>query len=347
MIDDTLAKYYLISNAVIHFKSILNTLYSIFVFFLHVVLKYKKYKVENREIRSKIISNLYNYYSYNYDDNNEPEGYIIHKSIPPDYIMYSEDEGYVGYIFCNDATFKRLTTKKENESFILNDKFIPTKINDKDNDEIDEDNSDTESETDKLLSKKENKLTYIFQHGVLGHGYVARREISLNIEHDEQVVFYDYQQRLFESIMRFYKNNNYCKVFLSGKPGQGKSYFNYIMAQKLNCFLCDNFDPTEAGSSISYLYNKINPKSTKPFIVVFDEVDILIEKIHNKQIQPHKKLKMEIHDKITWNNFLDKFNYKLYPHLILVLISNKSKQQIDYLDKSFLREGRIDIYENW
>jgi len=346
MIDDTLAKYYIISNAIIHFKSILSTLYSFFVFFLHVVLKYKKYKIESREVKTKIICNLYDYYSYNYDDNNEPEGYVIHKSIPPDYIMYSEDDGYVGYIFCNAATFKRLTSQKEKEAFILNDKFIPTKINDTDQSDDDGvDDSSIEKETNKLMYNKPHKLTFISQHGGLGNTFVSKREISL--DQDDEVIYYDYQQRLFESIMTFYQNNNYCKVFISGNPGQGKSYFNYIMAQKLNCFLCDNFDPTEAGSSLSYLYNKINPKSTKPLILVFDEVDIMIENIHKKQIHPHKNLKREIHDKITWNNFLDKLNYKLYPHMILVLISNKSKQHIDSLDKSFLREGRIDIYENW
>jgi hypothetical protein len=342
MIDDTLAKYYIISNAFIHFKSILNTLYYLLTIFLHVVLKYKKYRFESREIRSKIISNLYDYYAYNYDDNNEPDGYIVHKCIIPDYIMFSEEDGYIGYIFCNESTFKTLTTNKEKDEFFLNDNYIPTKVNEQ---QEQSENEETENETNKLLNISKQKLTYISQHGALGHGFLSKRDICL--EQDEELVFYDYQKNLFQSIMEFYQKHSYCKVFISGSPGQGKSYFNYIMAQKLNCYLCDNFDPTEAGSSISYLYNKVNPKSTKPLIIVLDEVDILIEKIHRKQIEPHKKLKLEIHDKITWNNFLDKFNYNLYPHVIIVLISNKSRQEIDAMDKSFLRSGRIDIYEKW
>jgi hypothetical protein len=206
--------------------------------------------------------------------------------------------------------------------------------------------NDTEKETDNLLNKNKKKFTYISLYGEHGLPYLSKREI-LNDENVEDV-FYSYQQELFENIMNSYKINNFCRIFISGNPGQGKSYFNYLMAKKLNCFLCDNFDPTEAGSSLSFVYNKIKPTSTKPLILVFDEVDILIEKIHKKTIQPHKKLKIEIYDKMTWNNFLDKFNYKLFPNTILVLISNKTKEYIDKIyDNSFLRNGRIDIYKHW
>ena len=81
--------------------------------------------------------------------------------------------------------------------------------------------------------------------------------------------------------------------------------------------------------------------------MVLDEADILLTKIHNEQIPKHKHYKSEIYNKATWNQFLDKVGFGLYPYMIVLLISNKDKKNVDCMDSAYLRRGRINIYEEW
>ena len=155
------------------------------------------------------------------------------------------------------------------------------------------------------------------------------------------------KEELFKQIMNFYKHNNFCKVYLSGVPGCGKTYFAYLLAQKIGCYLCDCYNPYEPSSNLNEVYNlcKIGPQ--KPLILVLDEVDILLEKIHMSKKEEHKKFSREIFDKTTWNNFFDKIEFGLFPYLIVIMNSNKPKSYIDNMDPSYLRQGRINIIEQW
>ena len=54
-----------------------------------------------------------------------------------------------------------------------------------------------------------------------------------------------------------------------------------------------------------------------------------------------------VRDKMTWNSFIDKIDYGLYPNLIVIFTSNQNKKYIDSLDKSYIREGRINILRNF
>jgi len=42
---------------------------------------------------------------------------------------------------------------------------------------------------------------------------------------------------------------------------------------------------------------------------------------------------------------LDKLDYGLYPNVILLLCSNVSTQDINKLDPSYLRQGRMDLIQ--
>jgi len=58
----------------------------------------------------------------------------------------------------------------------------------------------------------------------------------------------------------------------------------------------------------------------------------------------HKNIPIEIYNKITWNNLFDDINLNLYPHLILILTTNLSKETLDsQYDSSYTRLGRVDI----
>ena len=78
----------------------------------------------------------------------------------------------------------------------------------------------------------------------------------------------------------------------------------------------------------------------EPVIIVIEEVDIMIQKI-DKGLDKNKEIPIEIYNKTTWNNFMDDL---IFYKIILIFTSNTSKQDIDKIDPSYLRQGRIDEY---
>ena len=111
--------------------------------------------------------------------------------------------------------------------------------------------------------------------------------------------------------MKFYNQNKFAKILISGSVGTGKSYFSYILARKLDCYLCDCFDPTEPSESLSNVYTSKKLSGDEPLIILIDEIDIIIKNIHHGKIQKHKNYPILTRDKMTWNSFLDKIDYCL------------------------------------
>jgi len=74
-----------------------------------------------------------------------------------------------------------------------------------------------------------------------------------------------------------------------------------------------------------------------------DECDTLIDNIHNKNVVLHKDIPTSVMDKQSFNSFLDQIDIGLYYNMILLLISNKSREEIHkkYNDWSYLRDGRV------
>jgi Cdc6-like AAA superfamily ATPase len=117
-----------------------------------------------------------------------------------------------------------------------------------------------------------------------------------------------------------------------------------LIAKKLKGELVRTFNPSEPGDSISSLYNQVSPNKNKPLIIVFDEVDIMMDKIYNNKIVPHKHIPIEIQDKSSWNRFFDDINLGLYPYVILVLTSNTFANNIETkYDSSYIRDGRVHV----
>ena len=341
----------IISQIVYHFYNSINILKSILIFF-----NYKNYIVQSTEHKNKIIKEVKNYYCYTYTENFEPMKSIIDKNnwIPEYFIDgISEDKYDDIRIFCRKETLKRLLKKdidEKKKEIILDSNYMP--IKDKKNNcknnyidgDSDDESDDDESITDEL-GNKINQFTYITLNSMYGQNTCNSRKLKLcNIG---PTCFLDYQEEAFKQIMGFYKDNHFCKVFINGPPGKGKTYFSYLIANKLNSFLIDSYSPSDPGSSFSSVYNRHKINIFKPLIIVFDEVDILLDNIHNNKLIFHKHYKREIFDKVTWNNFFDKIEYGLFPNTIFILTSNKHKSEIDKLDKSYLRDGRINLFFNW
>lgn len=173
--------------------------------------------------------------------------------------------------------------------------------------------------------------------------YVNYAHTMLNIPYKQ---FYCNQIELYHKIKELFvnreKNNVIC--LLSGDIGTGKSFFSYLLARELNASICSTFNPIEPGDTFHALYDEVNPTKTKPLVIVLDEVDILLNAIHNKEVVRHKNVPTLIYDKITWNHFLDQFDYGIYSNVILVMNTNKSKTDLDKLDPSYVRSGRVDIH---
>lgn len=338
--DDSkqLIQKYFFFMSIVHLQSIIDNILPVFQCILHFCFSYNMYIIENKETKIKIMKNIKNYYCYCYDENKDPTRIIVEKKLFPSYFIYAPEINYeLIYIFSTKNTYEKLIKQHySKEEIALNDDHIPLKS-------IETYNIDN-NKCNELLNQ--NSISYLYFSGSYGHFFINERMINLSKIHN--LHWYDCQLILFKNIMEFYKKNNYCKIFLSGPPGAGKTFFAYLMAQKLNCYLTDTYNPCDPGSSINTCYHrakKISPN--KPFIIVLDEVDVLLNKIHNQKIPNHKHYKSEVYDKVTWNQFLDKVSYGLYPYLIILFISNQKKEQIDMLDKAYFRKGRVDIFDEW
>jgi hypothetical protein len=120
-----------------------------------------------------------------------------------------------------------------------------------------------------------------------------------------------------------------------------------LVAQRLltheiieNVALTDTFCPTDPNDTLTNLYELVGPTETKPLIVLLDEVDVLYDQIVNQTIGPHKELPILIRSKTDWNGFFDKFDRLRYPHVILLMTSNRSVREFD---ESMVRDGRICV----
>lgn len=158
--------------------------------------------------------------------------------------------------------------------------------------------------------------------------------------HIEKYEPFPNQKEILTKLKKEYATNNYCITFINGIPGIGKSFIPILLANELNCTYCNDWNPTDPSDDLSILYNSILPSKEEPLVLVLEEIDIILTNIH-KGILSHKNIPIPVHNKITWNNLLDKINLGLYPYLILFLISNKSISDISSLDKSYIRDGRI------
>lgn len=131
-------------------------------------------------------------------------------------------------------------------------------------------------------------------------------------------------------------------VYLYGPAGGGKSMLGPMLADRIGGSYCNTLKPWQPGDTLADLYAEAEPSATKPLVVAFDEVDVALMAIH-AGIPSHKTTPILIPDKAGWNRFLDEIDRGLYPHLVLLLTSNRTPDFIRGLDPSYIREGRVDI----
>jgi Cdc6-like AAA superfamily ATPase len=195
-----------------------------------------------------------------------------------------------------------------------------------------------EIETNTEVCVEQPKIDIIDRHGAYNNLWYKIRNISTPILNDRSE-----QIEILNKIVAYHDIHKQTTVFLHGKPGVGKSMIGIMLANKYNGIYCDTFVPWEPNDTLVSIITEAMPCKKRPLILVLEEIDIAIQKIHINQIQPHKNFSILIHDKTSWNRFFDRIQRGIYPNIIVILTSNKSPDYINSLDSSYLRDNRVNL----
>ena len=280
-------------------------------YMIYYCFKIKKYIIYgDKEVTNLLMKKITNHIFYteiiHNNGRNQPSGFFIGKQ----YYGYIEfkDGGRGLYItlYTKEDTYKSLMEQEEKKEVI----------------EI----------KSKPLVK--NKINVFIRKGSYRNLYYPSMQLDLSHIHP-----IGQQQSIIDSIKSIYNKSGHASIFINGVAGAGKSTIGYLLAKQLNGSYCHTFNPTEPGDCLSSLMVDMR-KYDDPAIIVIEEVDVLI-KLINKGLDKNSEIPIEIYNKTTWNNFMDDL---IIYNIILIFTSNTSKQDIDKIDPSYLRQGRIDEY---
>jgi hypothetical protein len=143
--------------------------------------------------------------------------------------------------------------------------------------------------------------------------------------------------------MRSERQSGSLSCYLYGPTGTGKSMATILLAHACGGKYCNDLRLESPGQALRCLYNYSGATSDVPLVLVLEEIDVLLRNMHESKIKPGKKLQMGIVDKQSWNLIMDNIDNGFYPNLILILTSNKLVHEIDSMDPSYLRKGRVHL----
>lgn len=170
-----------------------------------------------------------------------------------------------------------------------------------------------------------------------------------------QIFFYNYECAQQTSVIDRMKNmaqmscdngfGNRLVVMMSGPSGTGKSQIAKQFAKSINATLCDDFNPTYAGENFVSLIETIKPTRKNPLVILFDEGDKIITKIHTETLKDHEFFVTPVVDKASYNTFMDRIGEN--DNVFVIFTMNSRFNDIDALDKSYTRSCRIDLKINF
>jgi len=288
-------------------------------FLIYYFFKIKKYIISgDKEVTNMLIKKISNHICYievcHTNGKNHPSGFFIGKK-------------YYGYIEINDGTTITLYTKEDTYKTLMLDYEHENKYH-----TLEPETHVVSDKIDKIY--KTNKINVFIRKGSYRSLYY--NPIRLDLSHINPI---GQQQSIVDSIKTIYNKNGSASLFINGVAGAGKSTIGYLLAKELNGSYCHTFNPTEPGDFLSNLMVDIRVDDC-PVIIVIEEVDVLIKKINNG-LDKNSEIPIEIYNKTTWNNFMDDL---IFYKIIIIFTSNTSKKDLDKIDSSYLRKGRIDEY---
>jgi hypothetical protein len=197
-----------------------------------------------------------------------------------------------------------------------------------------------ENQTKEIIIPQTDNICVFNRCGCYSNFYYSR--LSLNLKN---LIALPSQEPIVDDIISEYKRRDQLIVFIDGVPCSGKSSIGYLVAKNIGGAFCHTFNPTDPGDKFDNLIRHIRDlvvTSESPIVVVLEEVDILLNKIHNQTIRENHKIPTSVKDKSSWSSFLDDMFF--YQNVILIMTSNKSKNEIDKMDPAYLRKGRVHSY---
>ena len=191
--------------------------------------------------------------------------------------------------------------------------------------------------TDDPIDETAKTLTIYSRVGSYTHLFYTRLRIDVrNLEPRGQ------QTEIVDSICEQFAKKHRGAFFIHGVSGAGKSTIGLLLAFRLKGTYCHTFCPTDPGDTLSLLLRDTEPIDDKPTIILIEEANTMIRSIHNGVALRHKNIATLIHDKSTYNTFMDDLIF--FRNVIVIFTSNEDKDAIDQLDPCYLRKGRIDNY---
>jgi hypothetical protein len=195
----------------------------------------------------------------------------------------------------------------------------------------------TFSNDDKVVVKQTNPLTIYSRTGSYTNLFYSRLRIDVQgLEPKGR------QQEIVEDICSRFTKNRRGVFFIHGVSGAGKSTIGLLVASRLNGTFCHTFNPTEPGDTLQIILRDSEPTDERPTIILLEEANELIRSAHQETVKKHKNITTRIHNKSTYNTFMD--DLILYRNVMIILTSNEDKREIDALDPCYLRKGRVDEY---
>jgi ATPase family associated with various cellular activities (AAA) len=225
-------------------------------------------------------------------------------------------EGTRATIFSNASTFSRLTRFQFDE-----------------NDHID---CSTSSCLDDAVGTKMYERS-----GSFCRAWYRERMIGIRTS---KMVKIPSQLHIVDEVESHFCKNKHSVVMIHGPPGSGKSMVGTLIAERIKGSYCNTFQPWMPGETLSDLYSEASVSKTNPIVISFDEIDIVLKKVHFGLIKEHKRGPTSISSKSGWNRFFDDIGRGMYPHVVILLTSNSSPESTTKeLDSSYLRKGRVDL----
>lgn len=272
--------------------------------------------------------------------------YLLHIDVQS---MYDDNPSYTIWIVTTSKMYQSLITPQcelehlvkktpknecDNHEHTNKNDDHDEKQNHNDNHNHNHDNDDnTENE-----KTEHTKIRVFDRTGTFSCAYYFDRQITI-----EKYRPRSDQADVINDIVGLYSKKRHVVVFLQGAVGTGKTMISLLLTQRFHSgvSLCHTFQPWRPGDYLADLYNDVEPTPSTPLIIVFDEVDVVLEMIHTG-IPNNPSFLIMVQNKCGWNKFLDHIQWGMFPNVILLMTSNRGSEFIHTLDPSYLRHGRVD-----